>query len=137
MRIMKARSGGRCEGCGKVDRVEAHHRLYRSRGGLGGAGNGALLCGFGNSSGCHGKAHSAAGEGLGWSVRRGFDAEQIPMIHARFGVVLLTDSGLVLAADGSACWAHHAEYPDGVIGCRACVPKGRVLWEFEEEKGWI
>lgn len=56
------------------------------------------------------------------------------MQHARFGPVFLTDSGLVLAAEGTACWDHYAVGP--TAGCSRCALVGRVLWDFEEEKGW-
>lgn len=138
LRVMRARSGGRCEGCGGVFGygIEAHHRLFRSRGGMGGAANGLLLHGFGNADGCHGRAHSGEGPELGWAVSAGADPQQVPVRLARFGLVLLTDDGLVLAAEGSSCWAHSSEFASGKAGCRDCVPVGRVLWEFEEEKGW-
>ena len=68
-RIIRARSKGVCEGCGKAPATEMHHRQYRSRGGLSVASNGLWLCGWGNHTGCHGIAHTAIGEQLGWSVR--------------------------------------------------------------------
>lgn len=132
---MRARSGGRCEGCGTVARLEAHHCQFRSRGGQGGAGNGLLLCGFGNSSGCHGIAHSGEGARRGWAVATGADPEQVPRVSARFGLVWMKDSGLVLAAEGSACWAHKEEV-EGHPGCGWCVPVGRVLWDVDQERGW-
>lgn len=135
--VMRARSGGRCEACGKVHQLQAHHRLYRSRGGMGGAANGLLLDGFGNVGGCHGHAHSLEGELIGLSVRSGQDPQQVKVRLYRFQAwCYLTDSGMVLAAEGSACWGHASEFPEGKVGCRECVPVGRVLWEFEEEKGW-
>ena len=47
--------GDCCAVCGRFP-VEKHHVVFRSRGGS----NGAVipLCGFGNTSGCHGLAHS-------------------------------------------------------------------------------
>lgn len=135
LKIMRARSGGRCEGCGKVGLLQAHHVCYRSRGGDGGAGNGLLLCGSGNASGCHGIAHTGEGAERGWSASS-YSETRRPVHHARFGLVLITDEGRVVAADGFACWPHSAEFPKGRAGCRECVPVGRVLWVFEEEKGW-
>lgn len=139
LRIMRARSGGACEGCGRAGvRLEAHHRQFRSRGGLGGAANGMCLCGFGNTSGCHGAAHSADPP-RGWAIESGSSPEHVPVLAARFsaGPVVFTDSGLVLAASGIACWTHLRASVDGVPGCSDCRPAGRVLWEFEEEKGWL
>lgn len=136
LRIMKARSAGRCEGCGRPDlRLEAHHVQYRSRGGAGTAGNGLLLCGSGNHSGCHGLAHSAEGEVRGWAVRSHDEPSQVPRWAARFSqYVLMTDSGLVIAARGLGCWEHIGS--GSAPGCQSCIPAGRVLWEHEEEKGW-
>lgn len=131
---MRARAGGRCEGCGKADRVEAHHRLYRSRGGDGGAANGLLLCGSGNTSGCHGKAHSAD-EGLGFSVPRGSSPADVPVWHARFGLVRLTDDGRVLAASSLACW-EHMSVRGGKSDCAWCLAMGREVWNAAVEKGW-
>ena len=137
-RIMRARSGGCCEGCGRPNmRLEAHHVQFRSRGGEGGAGNGLLLCGWGNASGCHGAAHTAAGIEKGWAVGTTGAPEQVARFAARFGgLVFMTDDGLVLAAEGTACWQHSGT-PGGVAGCGSCSPVGRVLWDFEADKGWV
>ena len=139
LKIMRARSGGRCEGCGQVLRNagEAHHRKFRSRGGLGTAANGLVLCGFGNADGCHGEAHSGAGPILGWAVGSGFEPEQVAVVHARFGAVTFTDSGLVLAAEGTPCWAHSGVSVHGVAGCSFCRPVGRILWDFDSCKEWF
>jgi hypothetical protein len=68
------RSGGLCEGCGLHPATEAHHRLYRSRGGKHTLANLVHLCGLGNHTGCHGLAHSGkAGEDFGWALRSGSD----------------------------------------------------------------
>ena len=57
-RLIVARSGGVCEGCGHADATEMHHRKYKSRGGKDTPSNALHLCGWGNHTGCHGAAHS-------------------------------------------------------------------------------
>lgn len=79
LRALKKRSRGICEGCGLAEATEAHHRQYRSRGGPETLANALHLCGRGNMSGCHGKAHTADGEALGWSIRTGFDPLEVPV----------------------------------------------------------
>ncbi len=64
---VKKRSGGMCEGCGKKPATNIHHRKYLSRGGTHDLENLLHLCGAGNTSGCHGKAHNG-GEATGLSV---------------------------------------------------------------------
>ena len=71
--LVRARSGGVCEGCGIRRAVQIHHRQYISRGGTDDLVNLLDLCGSGNHSGCHGIAHTGRGELLGWSVRSGLD----------------------------------------------------------------
>jgi hypothetical protein len=61
------RSGGICEGCGTERAHDIHRRKYLSRGGTHDISNLLHLCGAGNTSGCHGKAHNG-GEQDGWSV---------------------------------------------------------------------
>ncbi|HEY2644062.1 MAG TPA: hypothetical protein VGI56_09960 [Galbitalea sp.] len=84
IRDLKKRSRGLCEGCGVSQATQAHHRQYRSRGGSDLLSNALHLCGSGNHTGCHGIAHTAAGEALGWSIRSGFDPEEVPVFH-KFG----------------------------------------------------
>lgn len=69
-REVEERSGRVCEGCGQRHGENLHHRKYKSRGGADTLANALLLCGFGNASGCHGRAHSGDGADLGWSVSR-------------------------------------------------------------------
>lgn len=133
-RLVLARCAGCCEACGRNARLELHHRVYRSRGGAGDAGNALALCGFGNAGGCHGIAHSGHGERLGLSVRSGGDPAEVPVRLYRFGLVLLDVEGRVLRALGQACWAHAGF--GAVAGCGACAPSGAVLWELNDEKGW-
>lgn len=80
IRDLKKRSRGICEGCGGAKATQAHHRQYRSRGGPDTLSNALHLCGSGNHTGCHGIAHTAKGEALGWSIRSGFDPLEIPAL---------------------------------------------------------
>lgn len=65
--LVLARAGGRCEVCGIDAPLELHHRRYRSRGGHHRPSNLVAVCGWGNHSGCHGWAHTAALAGV-WGV---------------------------------------------------------------------
>jgi hypothetical protein len=69
-----------CEGCGSSSPLQLHHRQYKSRGGKDTVSNALALCGSGNHSGCHGRAHTGEGERLGWSVRSGFDPGEVPVV---------------------------------------------------------
>lgn len=89
------RSKLRCEGCGGPGPFELHHRQYKSRGGQNVLSNALVLCGWGNHTGCHGRAHSKAGEEDGWAVRSGFVPAEVEVVHAIYGVVLLGDDGSV------------------------------------------
>lgn len=89
------RSVGLCEGCELRAATDAHHRLYRSRGGLHLIENLLHLCGSGNSSGCHGIAHSGKeGEDLGWAIRSGGNALLVPVSY-RGKMLRLTSDGNV------------------------------------------
>lgn len=78
-KAVHARSGGVCEGCHLRPAVQIHHRRYVSRGGSNDLINLLDLCGLGNAAGCHGIAHTATGERLGWSVRSGIDPSTVPV----------------------------------------------------------
>ena len=83
-RLIVARSGGVCEGCGVAPAAEIHHRLFKSRLGFGNPANGLHVCGFGNNQNgsCHGTAHAGyIGESLGWSIRSGFDPLLVPIFR--------------------------------------------------------
>ena len=91
--LVRARSGGTCEGCCRREATEMHHRKYRARGGQHTAANLLHLCGWGNHTGCHGEAHTAAGQDKGWSVASWADPAATPIEHAVHGLVLLDDAG--------------------------------------------
>jgi hypothetical protein len=72
------RANGLCEVCGKyAPGADIHHRLAK---GMGGTSNTAIhdpsnllaVCGWGNTSGCHGDIHgnAAYSKAMGWIVSR-------------------------------------------------------------------
>ncbi|MCU1441102.1 MAG: hypothetical protein JWP85_2099 [Rhodoglobus sp.] len=80
-RLVRNRSRGICEGCGLAPAADMHHCQYRSRLGPSTAGNALHLCGWGNTSGCHGVAHDGMkGEELGWSIRSGHEPLFVPKL---------------------------------------------------------
>lgn len=94
-RVAKNRSGGQCEGCLVEYATELHHRKFRSRGGGHEVSNLLHLCGWGNTSGCHGKAHGP-NPPQGWAISSGIAVPaDVPLI--RRGVpVKFDDEGNVL-----------------------------------------
>jgi hypothetical protein len=84
------RSGGTCESCGEAPAHDIHHRKYLSRGGTHDVSNLLHLCGLGNTSGCHGKAHNG-GEETGLSVPSWARHETWPVMR-RGEWVLLFDA---------------------------------------------
>ena len=96
-RLIRKRSGGVCEGCGVAEAKEMHHCQYRSRLGPSTAGNGLHLCGWGNTSGCHGTAHDGEkGEKRGWSIRSGHD----PLLVPKLLVVSFVEIWMMLDDEG-------------------------------------
>ena len=92
------RSGGVCEGCGKLPATNMHHRLYRGRGGKDEVVNLLHLCGMGNVNGCHGRAHTGEGEHLGWSCPTSVDPSDQPAnkpTNYRGRVVFLLPDGRI------------------------------------------
>lgn len=90
---LRNRSHGRCEWCGHGGkRLEVHHRLYRSRGGGHDASNLVMLCGWGNHTGCHGRAHGAepgdtdAAIRAGMTLPSGADPEAVEIRSVVFGI---------------------------------------------------
>lgn len=72
-RVMR-RSRGMCELCGVKQATNLHHRKPRSQGGEHTVENLVALCGMGNTSGCHGLAHTHTDRYVkGWLVKRGDD----------------------------------------------------------------
>jgi hypothetical protein len=101
---MVDRSGGVCEVCGRERAREYQHRKAEGQGGEVSVVNGLAVCGFGNTSGCHGRIHSNPTEAYarGWSVRREHDPAAKPVQHAWLGWVLLLPDGSVAQADEEA-----------------------------------
>ena len=91
-RVVLERAQGRCEGCGNPQANNLHHRQFRSRGGPHTVNNLVLLCGAGNTNGCHGKAHSADAP-TGWAVSSWESPTLIPFQHHVFGLVHLLEDG--------------------------------------------
>lgn len=87
------RADGKCEGCGKYAPLERHHRRFRSRGGKTTVENVVLLCGWGNHTGCHGRAHSA-NPPRGWAISQ-YDRHEDALIpfESFDGLVRLTEDG--------------------------------------------
>lgn len=90
-RLVELRSGGVCESCGDRPASDIHHRQYLSRGGVHDVHNLIHLCGFGNTSGCHGRAHTN-GTPEGLSIGRGYRSQLIPVLY-RGTWVLPDDDG--------------------------------------------
>ena len=99
---VRARADGRCEVCGKyAPGADIHHRLAK---GMGGTSNKRIhdpsnllaVCGFGNTSGCHGDIHGRAdySKAMGWIVSR-FTPHQPAEIPVRLwdGMFWLDDDG--------------------------------------------
>lgn len=89
------RSFGLCEICGEARATQKHHRLYRSHGTLDIVQNLLDVCGSGNHSGCHGRAHSDPERyANGWAVRSGFDPALKPVLYRGQLMILTADGGL-------------------------------------------
>ena len=97
-----ARANGRCEVCGKyAPGADIHHRRAK---GMGGTSNKAIhdpsnliaVCGWGNTSGCHGDIHgnAAHAKAMGWIVSR-FTPHQSWEVPVRLwdGMFWLADDG--------------------------------------------
>lgn len=93
--LVADRSFGLCEVCGLMQATETHHRLHKSHGGRDMAENLLRVCGWGNHTGCHGKAHSDPQRYVnGWAVRTGFDPADVPVLYRGHRVKLTADGGI-------------------------------------------
>lgn len=107
-RLILQRDGGKCGRCGLhvvhmrrgVD-WSIHHRRPKGRGGtslawVNSAANGIVLCGSGTTR-CHGDVEShreqAMQDGFLISANGRLKADEVPVKHARLGLVLLNDEG--------------------------------------------
>lgn len=97
--LLLARSGGVCELCWQAEATEIHHRKYRSRGGGHELANLLHVCGMGNTSGCHGRAHSGVGADNGWSVHAWQHPDVVPVLRPDGRFYIPTDDGQWVPAD--------------------------------------
>lgn len=101
--LAKARAFGLCEICGVKQATEIHHRQYRSRGGRHESANLLHVCGWGNHTGCHGRAHGGQiAETNGWSVESGVDPNLTQLLYRGQWMYLTDDGGLLDGGDMSA-----------------------------------
>lgn len=93
-RLVRARSGGRCEICGEREATQWHHRKNRSQGGRWDVVNGLDLCAW-----CHGRVTDTRTQYylLGWCVERDIDPALVP-VQLWHGLYLLTAAGDYAAA---------------------------------------
>lgn len=106
------RDGYRCAWCGASDvRLEVHHRAGKGIGGsreLDHLANLVSLHGWGNHTGCHGRAHGAAvGDreaalAAGMTLPRGTDPSTVPVLY-HDGLWLLDDSGSRVSCETPGC----------------------------------
>ena len=111
-RIVEQRSGGVCESCGDNPASDVHHRQYRSRGGSHDVHNLIHLCGWGNHTGCHGRAHTD-GEREGLSIRRGFRSILQPVLYRGVWVHLEDDGTVTRLSESVAEMLMRGAFPDG------------------------
>jgi 5-methylcytosine-specific restriction endonuclease McrA len=84
------RSFGLCEGCGKVQATQMHHRLHRSHGGDERVTNLLHMC-----LTCHQSAHLDSDRYvIGWAVRTGYDPADVWVVYRGNPVALTADGGL-------------------------------------------
>lgn len=96
------RADGRCEGCGEYAPLNRHHRRFRSRGGKTITENIAMLCGMGNASGCHGRAHGP-NPPAGWAISRYEEKpDHLVPFESFDGPVWLTKDGRRVPVDDPA-----------------------------------
>lgn len=102
-RIVRARSGGVCEVCGRERATNFQHRQNRSQLGDWTASNGLDVCGTG-TTGCHGRIHQnpRISYERGWSVRSTASPAVTPVWLASRGWSLLDDAGGVTPIESSA-----------------------------------
>lgn len=95
---VKERSFGLCEICGIHQAEETHHRQHRSHGGPDTVPNLIRVCGWGNHTGCHGRAHGETARYVnGWAVRSGLDPAAEPILYRGQLMILTPDGGLTKA----------------------------------------
>lgn len=110
-RTIETRSGGVCESCGDRPASEIHHRQYLSRGGSHDVHNLAHLCGWGNHTGCHGRAHKD-GEREGLAIGMGYRSELQPLLYRGVWVLPDDDGGLKRLSDFTPDFLTNGGIPD-------------------------
>ena len=101
-KIVKARSGGICEVCGRAEAVQMHHR--RKAGRVWSPANVLHVCGLGNYSGCHGhiEQNPTAAKEQGWWLLPIHNPEDEPVFLAGRGRVFLLDDGSMTQQESAA-----------------------------------
>lgn len=102
-RVVRARSGGLCEVCGRAPATNWHHRVGRAHGGPWSPENGLDLCGSG-TTGCHGRitVSPALAYERGWSVRSTHDPAGQPVWLAGRGWSYLRADGSITTTERNA-----------------------------------
>lgn len=107
-RIIEARSEGVCESCGDRPASDIHHRQYLSRGGSHDVHNLVAVCGSGNHTGCHGRAHRD-GEREGLAIGRGYRSELVPLLYRGVWVLPDDEGGLRRLSESTAALLFNGE----------------------------
>lgn len=96
-KVVRARSGGMCEVCGRAPATNFQHRQGKAQMGAWTVVNGLDVCGMGNVSGCHGAIHQspALAYERGWSVRSTHDPAEVAVWLAGRGWSYLRPDGSV------------------------------------------
>jgi len=94
--LIADRSHGVCEICGLHSAAEIHHRVHRSHGTMNTVENLLHVCGWGNHTGCHGRAHTETTRyKRGWAVRSYIDPASVPVLYRGYWVYLNSDGDTV------------------------------------------
>jgi hypothetical protein len=112
-KLVAARSGGICEGCGRAPATEWAHRVGRAQGGPWCSSNGLHLCSsgdprspWGGGLGCHEWSHHAGNrveaESIGWMLRRHHNPATTPALLHAVGWVLLHPDGSTTSVERTA-----------------------------------
>lgn len=113
--LVDQRDEGTCVSCGRSGAKDRHHRRFKQMGGSSlpdtdSAQNLVTLCGWGNTGGCHGLAHTDDDWARSQGYRIPTDANplEVPIRHHLWGEVYLR-------ADGCFDFMAPAERPKGEL----------------------